>query len=485
MLCLAATALFTACEPEDDDFYNFRPVDFFITADRLLIDVGQSITYQDSSLTGVSREWMFEGGNPAMSTDAMPTVNYAAAGSFLTFVTTTFADGSKETRRLGITVVPEVVADFSATPSALQKGGTVQFQNQTTGVGAIPPVLSEGDSAIIYAWFVPGVTPDTLYESNPQITFPETGLYDVSLRVTRRATGFTNEITKTDFIQTFDDPVTQSRNAVFNRDGSAILLALNEATGTLAGDLASRLSITGSGGPVAISSVEKPVWADHIVQINVNPADLTVGEDYTLTFDEVGTIVVGSGSVLLPFSYNATFLGEMQSWAQNAYGADGPNAPVTATLNGKQFTFAPSGITFAGGGAPTSTVFMPNAAGYMDTYHNSASTYAMQIIPGDGATLDDIGDVAIDISWLSGVGTAHTFSHPITDVRFHNTGGFPAMPTAVISNDGKTLTLTNTPPRNQNLRISAILEGPIGEGGFSVSHNAPLGVTIYTTASGR
>jgi len=93
--------------------------------------------------------------------------------------------------------------------------------------------------------------------------------------------------------------------------------------------------------------------------------------------------------------------------------------------------------------------------------------------------------VAIDISWLSGEGTQHTFSHPITDVRFHNTGGFPAMPTAVISSDGKTLTLTNTPPRNQNLRITAILEGPIAEGGFSVSHNGAMGVTIYTTASGR
>jgi len=178
-------------------FYNFTPVDFFIDADRLFVDQGGTITYEDKSVDAVSREWTFEGGMPTTSTDINPAVTYPDPGLFLTFVTTTFADGSTERRRLEVNILPNVVADFSATPTALQRGGTVQFQNQTTGVGAIPAVLMEGDSAIVYEWFVPGVTPDTLFESNPQITFPETGVYDVYLRVTRRLTGFSDEITKT------------------------------------------------------------------------------------------------------------------------------------------------------------------------------------------------------------------------------------------------------------------------------------------------
>lgn len=487
IFCLATTALFTACEPEDEDFFDFRPVDFFIDADKVVIDVGQAIAYEDKSNNATSREWTFEGGSPATSTDAQPSITYPEAGTFLTFVTTTFQDGSTQRRRLQVLVNPPVVADFSATPTALQRGNAVQFSNTTQGVGAIPAVLGIGDTAIIHAWFVPGVTADTVFASNPSIVFPETGLYDVSLTVTRRSTGFVSTETKTGFIQTFDDPVTQSRSAKFNRDGSAIMLALNEATGDLAPDLASNLTITASdGGTVPIASIEKPEWGDNIYQINVDPANFTTGAGYTLSFTEVGAITVGSGSVLLPFSYPVTFLGETQTWAELNFSTGGGNDPITTMLGGKEFTFDQDGVTFTAGANTNIFIFNQGAAALTQTYHNNASTYTMLITPGSNATLADIGDVGLELGWLGANGTVYTFSQPISDLRFVNGFGNPDfIPEGILSNDGMSITITKQGNRNQAVRISAILEGQISENGFMVSHNSAEGGTMYVTASGR
>ncbi|MEM9929862.1 MAG: hypothetical protein AAF840_08595 [Bacteroidota bacterium] len=487
LVFLAFKTLFTACEPEDDDFFDFRPVEFFIDADRLATDAGTSITYNDGSVNATSREWTFEGGTPATSTEMNPSVLYSTEGTFITNVTTTFSDGSTQRRRLTVTVFPPVVADFTATPTALQRGNTVQFSNLTTGVGAIPPVLMEGDTNIVFAWIIPGVSADTIFESNPAVEFPATGTYDVTLSVTRRATGFTSTETKTGFIQTFDDPVTQSRSAKFARDGSAIFLALNEATGALSADLASSLTITGSGGgTVGITSVEKPAWGDNIVQLNVNPADFNVGEEYTLSFTDVGSFTVASGSVVLAFSYPMTFLGENQTWAELNFDTGGGNDPRTATLGGKDFTFTPSGVTFVANANTNLFIFNQGAAALTQTYHNNASTYNMTITPGAGATLDDLGDVGFELGWLGVNGTVYTFSEPITDLRFVNGFGNPDfIPEATLSADGKVLTITKQGNRNQAVRISGVLEGRIQEGGVSVSHNAPEGGTTYMTASGR
>lgn len=487
ILCLAATALFTACEPEDDDFFEFRPVDFFISADKVSTDVGTSITYSDESNNATSREWTFEGGSPATSTDMSPSVTYPEAGNFITNVTTTFSDGTTQRRRLAVQVFPAVEANFSGTPTALQKGNAVQFSNLTQGVGAIPAVLEVGDSAIIHAWFVPGVTADTIFESNPAIVFPETGTYDVSLTVTRRSTGFVDTEVKTAFIQTFDDPVTQSRSARFNRDGSAIMLAMNEATGAPAADMASRLTITGSGGgTVAITSVETPAYGENIFQLNVDPASFTAGEDYTLSFTEVGTVSVASGSVVLPFSYPVTFLGQSQTWAELNFSTGGGNDPLTTMLGGKEFTFDQDGVTFTAGANTNIFIFNQGAAALTQTYHNNASTYTMLITPGAGATLSDIGDVGLELGWLGPNGTTYTFSQAITDLRFVNGFGNPDfIPEGTLSADGKVLTITKQGNRNQAVRISATLEGDISATGFMISHNSPMGGTVYVTASGR
>ncbi|WP_020571032.1 hypothetical protein [Neolewinella persica] len=481
ILCLAATALFTACEPEDDDFFDFRPVDFFISADGLLIDAGESITYKDSSNNASSREWTFEGGIPATSTDATPTVNYAEAGTFLTFVTTTFSDGSKQTRRLTVNVVPQIVADFSANPVQAVIDGPVKLTNLTQGVGTIPPVLSEADSAIIYKWVVEGIA-DTLRQSNPTISFSAVGTYDVTLIVTRRSTGFTNSITKADFINIVAVPILQPRNVDFDRDGSSFLVTTGEPLGAVAGAAANFSLVDGAGNAVAITSVEKPVWGDNTIKVNYDAAGLTAGTDYTLSFSGDG-ILFASESILGAFSSTRTYGGANPDWLDFLYPEMDPNQPLTAMLNGKSFTSDAEGVLYAWGCNPAVNVLNP-VDGYRCPGVNAASNYSVVITGDGGATLDDLADVGFELSFLGPDGTTWEFSQPVTDLRFHNTfGNMAQVPEATVSTDGLTVTVNFQGARNGGARITGILESGIAASGLQIKSLAPEDANAYVTAT--
>jgi|GEM_PF-2366953 len=481
LFCLVSLTLFTACEPEDDDFDNFRPVDFFINANTLLIDAGESISYQDSSLTGVSRVWTFEGGTPATSTDARPTVEYDEPGNFATFVTTTFQDGTTERRRLPITVVPKVVADFSATPTQAVIDGDIQLQNLTQGVGDIPNVLSEGDSAIVYQWVVEGID-DTLTASNPIIKFDEVGEYDVTLIVTRRSTGFSDMITKSDFISIVAVPILPVRTVGFSRDDSSIFLSTNEPLAALPGDVTSLFSLTSADGSetVNITSAEIPGWGNNIIQLNIDNASMTVGTDYNLVLPTASGITFASESILGDVDVDLTYLGA-PDFADLIYSGMG-NDPVTAMLSGNDFTFDADGSRFTFNSGAGNSVFNPGLAGYATSGTDSTVPYSM-VISSAGGTLDDIRDVGVDLSFIGVNGTQYFFSQAVTDVRFHSNTA--VLPTATLSIDGKTLTIDNQVGRGDPIRISFILDETIAADGFTISNDAPEATGIYVTASGR
>ncbi|MEL7162221.1 MAG: PKD domain-containing protein, partial [Bacteroidota bacterium] len=206
---VAMALVFTACLEEDDDFNNFRPVDFFIDADALSIDQGLPITFNDKSNNATSREWTFEGGTPATSTETNPTVIFADPGVYEIQVATTFNDGSVQRRTLFMEVFPTITADFSVNPVPQTPGNPVQLNNLTQGVGDIPGVRPEADSSILYQWVVEGFNDgDTIsWVNNPVVSFDEIGTYDVTLRVLRRATGAIDIIRKTDAIEIIETPV--------------------------------------------------------------------------------------------------------------------------------------------------------------------------------------------------------------------------------------------------------------------------------------
>lgn len=73
------------------------------SADKLSVDVGDTVTFTDKSLggPGLTYLWTFEGGTPATSTDPSPTVVYDSLATFdVTLVVTRTSDNATDTKLL-------------------------------------------------------------------------------------------------------------------------------------------------------------------------------------------------------------------------------------------------------------------------------------------------------------------------------------------------------------------------------------------------
>ena len=478
LLCFAAGAIFTACEPEDDDFFDFRPVDFFINADTRNIDVGQTITYQDSSLTGVSREWTFEGGDPATSTEQMPTVRYFEPGVYTTSVITTLGDGSTQRRMFTVEVFPEIVADFSADATQVVAGNPVQFINQTQGVGVIPQTMPVMDSSILYKWVIEGFSDDTIIANNPVARYQEIGTYDVSLTVVRRATGFTSTIVKEDFIQVVDVPVLQPRSVRLERDGAAMLIIANEPFAALPGDAASGFSLSAGGTDVPVSSVSIAPYSSNTLVVDYDETALTAGDDLTLTYSG-DNIFFASESILGGFDQTATYGGGNVDWLDFLYPGDNPNQTLFATQNGRTYTSDSEGVLYAWG--CNANINVLNAVG---GYRCPGVRPSLSVVfGGEGdASIADFRDVAFEVSFIGANGSTIVFNQPVTDLRFHNQFGGD-VPTASLSADGLTLTVDERIARSGGPRITGIFEGPINEFGVNATHDNPEDINLYISAS--
>lgn len=137
--------------------------------------VGGSVTFTDlSTNTPTSWSWNFAGGTPATSTAQNPVIVYNTAGTYNVSLTATNGTGSDtETKTAYITVVEEdaVIAAFSATPTTVAQGGTVNFTDESIGT------ITSWD------WEFDGGTPATSTVQNPSITYPTAGTYNVTLTV--------------------------------------------------------------------------------------------------------------------------------------------------------------------------------------------------------------------------------------------------------------------------------------------------------------
>jgi len=84
----------------------------------------------------------------------------------------------------------DLTPDFTAGNTQIQKGGTVDFTDQTIGGYIGVPVT--------YQWLFPGGVPDTSSQKNPSIVYPTSGFYDVTLIVNKG--GQIDTVTKPNFI---------------------------------------------------------------------------------------------------------------------------------------------------------------------------------------------------------------------------------------------------------------------------------------------
>lgn len=142
------------------------------TASPMTISVGESVQFQDQTTNNPTNwEWTFEGGQPAMSTEQNPLVSYSHPGQYDVTLKVWNASGSNTiTKEKFITVNAVMpVAEFVGTPTEIEEGQTVSFQNQST-------------NATNYVWIFDGGTPATSEDENPTVLYSKAGQYDVTLK---------------------------------------------------------------------------------------------------------------------------------------------------------------------------------------------------------------------------------------------------------------------------------------------------------------
>jgi PKD repeat protein len=150
---------------------NQPPTPLF-TSTSANICVGQTVTYTDQSAgSPTSRLWTFQGGTPATSTAANPTVTYAAAGTYNVTLASTNSFGTNTIAQTGYVTVTTAQTNFTA--------------NVTQGCGTLAVQFTDQSSCnpSAWSWSFPGGTPATSTAQNPTVTYSSPGNYDVSLTV--------------------------------------------------------------------------------------------------------------------------------------------------------------------------------------------------------------------------------------------------------------------------------------------------------------
>ena len=160
------------------------------TATPTTVYAGETVNFTDLSTNNpTSWNWSFSGGTPTSSTTQNPQVVYNSPGTYNVSLTVSNAFGTDtKTKIKYITVLdlPVPVADFTATPTTVYAGETVNFTDLST------------NNPTSWNWSFSGGTPTSSTTQNPQIVYNSPGTYNVSLTVSN-AFG-TDTKTKTDYI---------------------------------------------------------------------------------------------------------------------------------------------------------------------------------------------------------------------------------------------------------------------------------------------
>lgn len=137
------------------------------SADKTLSVVGEKVNFASTSVaTGniQSLEWVFDGGEPAVSTVEKPVVTYTAPGKYAVKLTITDEYGKTDTKTMaGMIEVKEMVkADFEADKTRAAVGETVQFTNLSVAAANIQ-------------WTFDGGEPAQSTDQNPSVKFSVAG----------------------------------------------------------------------------------------------------------------------------------------------------------------------------------------------------------------------------------------------------------------------------------------------------------------------
>jgi|GEM_PF-588981 len=161
---IGVALMLLSCEKEETkDVRLYEPGVLDAASTATGIGFGETITYTDLSTKVFSRKWVFQGGNPAVSSDSVVTVTYPVGGAYTTILDVVFIDNQKgqlvfdvEVEKDPDTVIPEY--DFGATygiyteiPEITPGVSSVVAVNMNDFPGEKTSMAYEGVEAYVFA----------------------------------------------------------------------------------------------------------------------------------------------------------------------------------------------------------------------------------------------------------------------------------------------------------------------------------------------
>jgi len=329
-----------ACEKETNVRDGIREVTFKATANKLSINEGESITYQDSSLNVTSRLWTFEGGSMVSSDQEIVTVSYTepsldetgeVGNGFLTELEVTHPDGSIESNGFNVKVFPTVNPEFEASSTVAVFGATIDFTDKTVAAQSEFVDVREGDTIL---WEFEGGIPATSTERNPSVTYPEVGKYSVKLTIYRstpesEGTTILNDYIDILLVPPCDNTINLLGCGNFNGESESLAgwnAELNPEEPIEPKDRNDRLSISTEQAFEGAASIKysysepgAPAFTDVLIDFN-EMVDVTEAGSYTLSMEHLCTIMGGTEYVFLFGLVNET--GDFQNNFEGRFQAD-------------------------------------------------------------------------------------------------------------------------------------------------------------------
>jgi gliding motility-associated-like protein len=211
------------------------------------ICVGDAITFTAGNPTGtiVQYVWNFNGANAGPQSVSGQTANFLAQanGTFTFSLFVRDAQNNSDQFDFTVYIDPciEPVIDYTANPSTVCRGKTVQFTDQT--IPGSSPILSR-------TWNFQGGTPLTSTLTNPVVTYNTLGSFSVTLQLTDRNGSYSRF--DTNFISVIECPLPQvdfSANLTKICKGECIIFS-DSTLDTLAGQTTYEWQFPGSNTPI-------------------------------------------------------------------------------------------------------------------------------------------------------------------------------------------------------------------------------------------
>ncbi len=436
------------------------------SASNSTICSGQSVTFQNTpTYNPTSYLWTFEGGTPATSMEANPTVLFNQSGTYdvtllvsnangsnqatlQNFVTVNatpilnlqhvndgltvyfssnvlngsnivwnFGDGQTSTQANPThvytaegTYLVSLTANNSCGPTSVQQNVQVQLApnagfSAVNTVGCSPGTIAfnnaSSPSATSYLWSFEGGVPSTSTEKNPVVTFNNPGIYDVTLTVFNNVGQGTS--TKTDYIQILTMPATG-----FNTSVSDNIINL---TNTAAAIDSVRWIISGNGQTYVLTgsntNFEAPQNGNYsVTQVTYNQCGFSTSTSQTLEINAypISSFGISGACKLVPVLFSSTSSNaDSIKWTINGVTYNNINRPSVVFDSAGSYFVQLISYNHLGSDTLESAVIVKEKllSGFTHTSANGLVSFTYT------------GENPVDIEWIFGDGVTDSIPNPV------------------------------------------------------------------------